>query len=137
RAMTEKWAASLPYVSTLFARSGQIVGTPENCRRLLQMGEAVVVFPEGGEGISKLWPERYQLKEVGLGVIRLAAGTGGAGGAGGDAGPGGAGAGMAEPQVGGKALRLPGAPGDAAAASAADQVPPLLRRPADLLRERR
>ncbi len=50
RAMTEKWAASLPYVSTLFARSGQIVGTPENCRRLLQSGEVVMVFPEGVQG---------------------------------------------------------------------------------------
>jgi 1-acyl-sn-glycerol-3-phosphate acyltransferase len=76
RAMTEKWAASLPYVSTLFARSGQIVGTPENCRRLLQMGEAVMVFPEGVKGISKLWPERYQLKDFGLGFMRLALETG-------------------------------------------------------------
>jgi 1-acyl-sn-glycerol-3-phosphate acyltransferase len=76
RAMTEKWAASLPYVSTLFARSGQIVGTPENCRRLLQGGEAVMVFPEGVRGISKLWPERYQLKEFGLGFMRLALETG-------------------------------------------------------------
>jgi 1-acyl-sn-glycerol-3-phosphate acyltransferase len=72
RAMTEKWAASLPFVSTLFARSGQIVGTPENCRRLLQSGEAVMVFPEGVRGISKLWPERYHLQEFGLGFMRLA-----------------------------------------------------------------
>jgi len=72
RAMTEKWAASLPYVSTIFARAGQIVGTPENCRRLLQMGEAVMVFPEGVPGISKLWPERYHLKSFGLGFMRLA-----------------------------------------------------------------
>lgn len=72
RAMTEKWAASLPWVSTVFARSGQIVGTPENCRRLLQMGEVVMVFPEGVPGISKLWPERYQLKPFGLGFMRLA-----------------------------------------------------------------
>jgi len=72
RAMTEKWAASLPYVSTLFARSGQIVGTPENCRRLLNSGEVVMVFPEGVRGISKLWPERYHLQEFGLGFMRLA-----------------------------------------------------------------
>ena len=72
RAMTERWAASLPYVSTLFARSGQIVGTPENCRRLLQTGEAVMVFPEGVPGISKLWPQRYQLQSFGLGFMRLA-----------------------------------------------------------------
>jgi 1-acyl-sn-glycerol-3-phosphate acyltransferase len=72
RAMTEKWAASLPYVSTVFARSGQIVGTPENARRLLVNGEAVMVFPEGVRGIAKLWPQRYQLQDFGLGFMRLA-----------------------------------------------------------------
>jgi 1-acyl-sn-glycerol-3-phosphate acyltransferase len=72
RTMTEKWAASLPYISTIFARSGQIVGTPENCRRLLAEGEAVLVFPEGVRGISKLWPQRYQLQDFGLGFMRLA-----------------------------------------------------------------
>lgn len=72
RTMTEKWAASLPYISTIFARSGQIVGTPENCRRLLAEGETVLVFPEGVRGISKLWPQRYQLQDFGLGFMRLA-----------------------------------------------------------------
>jgi 1-acyl-sn-glycerol-3-phosphate acyltransferase len=72
RSMVEKWVPSLPYISTLFARSGQIVGTPENCRRLLESGEAILVFPEGARGISKLWPQRYQLQEFGLGFMRLA-----------------------------------------------------------------
>jgi 1-acyl-sn-glycerol-3-phosphate acyltransferase len=72
RSMTEKWAASLPYVSAIFARAGQIVGTPENCRRLLMAEEAVLVFPEGVRGIAKLWPQRYQLQEFGLGFMRLA-----------------------------------------------------------------
>lgn len=72
RSMTEKWAASLPYISTVFARAGQIVGTPENCRRLLESDEAVLVFPEGVRGIAKLWPQRYQLQAFGLGFMRLA-----------------------------------------------------------------
>lgn len=72
RSMVEKWAVSLPYVSTLFARMGQIVGTPENCRRLLQNDEAILVFPEGVRGIAKLWPQRYQLQDFGLGFMRLA-----------------------------------------------------------------
>ena len=75
RSMTEKWAATLPYISTIFARSGQIVGTPENCRRLLEDDEAVMVFPEGVRGISKLWPQRYQLQDFGLGFMRLALDT--------------------------------------------------------------
>jgi 1-acyl-sn-glycerol-3-phosphate acyltransferase len=72
RSMTEKWSATLPFVSTVFARSGQIVGTPENCRQLLEAEEAVMVFPEGVRGISKLWPQRYQLQDFGLGFMRLA-----------------------------------------------------------------
>lgn len=72
RSMVEKWVPTLPYVSTFFARVGQIVGTPENCRRLLSADEAILVFPEGARGISKLWPQRYQLQEFGLGFMRLA-----------------------------------------------------------------
>jgi 1-acyl-sn-glycerol-3-phosphate acyltransferase len=72
RSMVEKWVPTLPYVSTFMARVGQIVGTPENCRRLLQHDEAILVFPEGIPGIAKLWPQRYQLQNFGLGFMRLA-----------------------------------------------------------------
>ena len=76
RSMVEKWVPTLPYVSTFMARTGQIVGTPENCRRLLEAEEAILVFPEGVRGIAKLWPQRYQLQEFGLGFMRLALETG-------------------------------------------------------------
>jgi 1-acyl-sn-glycerol-3-phosphate acyltransferase len=72
RAMVEKWMPTLPYVSTFMARIGQIVGTPENCRRLLAAGEVILVFPEGVRGLGKLWPQRYQLQDFGLGFMRLA-----------------------------------------------------------------
>jgi 1-acyl-sn-glycerol-3-phosphate acyltransferase len=72
RSMVEKWVPTLPFVSTFFARLGQIVGTPENCRRLLERDEAILVFPEGLKGMSKLFHERYQLQDFGLGFMRLA-----------------------------------------------------------------
>ncbi len=72
RAMIEKWVPNLPYVSTLMARAGQVVGTPENCRRLLAADETILVFPEGVRGISKLYKNRYQLQEFGQGFMRLA-----------------------------------------------------------------
>jgi 1-acyl-sn-glycerol-3-phosphate acyltransferase len=72
RAMIEKWVPALPYVSTLMARAGQVVGTPENCRRLLAANETILVFPEGVRGISKLYRNRYQLQEFGQGFMRLA-----------------------------------------------------------------
>lgn len=72
RAMVEKWVPTLPFASTLFARLGQVVGTPENCRRLLAQGEAILVFPEGAKGISKLYKDAYQLQDFGNGFMRLA-----------------------------------------------------------------
>ncbi len=72
RSMVEKWTQTLPFVGTFFQRVGQVVGVPENARRLLRQGEAVLVFPEGSRGISKPFSERYQLREFGLGFMRLA-----------------------------------------------------------------
>lgn len=72
RAMVEKWSQTLPFVSTFFSRVGQVVGVPENARRLLEMDEALLVFPEGTRGISKPFSRRYQLEEFGLGFMRLA-----------------------------------------------------------------
>ena len=72
RSMVEKWIQTLPYVSSFMARVGQIVGTPENCRRLLDAEEAILVFPEGVRGLGKPWPQRYQLQDFGLGFMRLA-----------------------------------------------------------------
>lgn len=72
RAMVEKWSQTLPFVSTFFSRVGQVVGVQENARRLLAMGELLLVFPEGTRGISKPFSRRYQLEEFGLGFMRLA-----------------------------------------------------------------
>ena len=63
---------SVPFASYLFARWGQITGTPENCRRLLGAEEAVLVFPEGARGIVKPYRERYRLKKFNVGFVELA-----------------------------------------------------------------
>ncbi len=72
RAMVEKWAVSLPFVSLFFTRVGQVVGVPDNATRLLSQGEALLVFPEGSRGVSKTFDRRYQLTDFGLGFMRLA-----------------------------------------------------------------
>ena len=72
RALVEKWVATLPFVSAFYARIGQIVGTPENCRRLLAADEALLVFPEGVRGLNKPFSERYRLRPFGHGFMRLA-----------------------------------------------------------------
>ena len=76
RSMIERFVPTVPFVSTLFARAGQIVGTRANAQRLLDEGNAVLVFPEGSRGISKTIFKRYQLERFGLGFMRLALQTG-------------------------------------------------------------
>jgi 1-acyl-sn-glycerol-3-phosphate acyltransferase len=70
--MVEKWSQTLPFVSTLFSRVGQVVGVPENARHLLELGEIVLVFPEGTRGISKSFADRYKMADFGNGFMRLA-----------------------------------------------------------------
>ena len=72
RAMVEKWTATLPFVSAFFNRIGQVVGVPENARRLLEMGEVLLAFPEGIRGVAKPFDRRYQLEPFGNGFMRLA-----------------------------------------------------------------
>jgi 1-acyl-sn-glycerol-3-phosphate acyltransferase len=76
RSMVEKFVPTVPFASYLFARWGQITGTPENCKRLLEAEETILVFPEGARGIGKPFSKRYQLQEFGLGFLRLALATG-------------------------------------------------------------
>lgn len=76
RATIDRWAMTLPYVSTFYKRLGSVVGSPENARRLLERDEAVLVFPEGIRGISKPFAHRYQLQPFGNGFMRLALATG-------------------------------------------------------------
>lgn len=75
RAMVERWTVELPFISALFPRVGQVLGSPENARRLLEREESLIVFPEGARGISKTYRERYKLTEFGLGFMRLALAT--------------------------------------------------------------
>jgi len=72
RAMADYWVPTIPFVNVMMARMGSVVGTRENCVDLLEAEEAVIAFPEGTRGISKLFKERYKLKEFGLGFMRLA-----------------------------------------------------------------
>ncbi len=72
RGMVERWAPSLPWISTFFARCGQITGDVRNCRDLLENDECVMVFPEGVGGSGKTIFHRYELQRFGTGFVRLA-----------------------------------------------------------------
>lgn len=72
RAIVDRWAGSLPFVNVFFARVGQVVGTHENFDRLLDDGEAVLVFPEGMEGIRKPITQRHRLQRFHVGFVEHA-----------------------------------------------------------------
>ncbi|MBW2577051.1 MAG: acyltransferase family protein [Deltaproteobacteria bacterium] len=72
RGMGEYWIPQLPWVSVIAARTGTLVGTPQNCIHMLENGECVLAFPEGVRGMNKLFSQRYQLQRFGTGFMRLA-----------------------------------------------------------------
>lgn len=75
RAMVEKFVPTLPWFGTFIVRCGSVTGLPENCVRLLEADEAVLVFPEGARGISKPFTQRYQMTQFGHGFMRMALAT--------------------------------------------------------------
>ena len=72
RAMAEFYVPQIPWFSELLDRMGSVVGTPENCLRLLQHDEAVLVFPEGHRGFIKPYSQAYRLQRFGRGFVRIA-----------------------------------------------------------------
>lgn len=72
RGMVERWFPSLPFISTLFTRCGQVVGDPHNCIALLERGQSILVFPEGVGGSGKTYWKRYTLQRFGTGFVRIA-----------------------------------------------------------------
>ncbi|MCK6507672.1 acyltransferase family protein [Myxococcota bacterium] len=72
RAVADHFVPSLPFVGTLFARSGMVGGSAGNARALLEAGELLMIFPEGTPGIVKPWAERYKLRRFRVGHAELA-----------------------------------------------------------------
>ena len=73
RTLYAGWFRSLPFLSTLLTRLGQVLANEENAVRLLKEDQLVAVFPEGYKGISKEYKYRYHLKRFGRGgYLRIA-----------------------------------------------------------------
>lgn len=69
RTVVDRWAGTLPFVNVFFARVGQVVGSSDNFRELLQDNQLVMVFPEGLPAIRKRAAERYVLQNFRLGFV--------------------------------------------------------------------
>jgi 1-acyl-sn-glycerol-3-phosphate acyltransferase len=77
RALAASWFPTLPFVSILLQKTGQVPAHPLTAQRLLERDELVVVFPEGIKGVGKPFKDRYQLQRFGRGgFIKVALQTG-------------------------------------------------------------
>jgi 1-acyl-sn-glycerol-3-phosphate acyltransferase len=72
RAMIERFFPTVPYIGNILNQLGAVLGDPINCAKILDRGEAVIVFPEGIRGSGKLYKDRYKLQRFGSGFVRLA-----------------------------------------------------------------
>lgn len=72
RSVADTFVPRIPFLSTMFARTGVTGGARSNLHRLLDHGELLMVFPEGTPGIGKPWRERYLLREWRVGHVELA-----------------------------------------------------------------
>jgi 1-acyl-sn-glycerol-3-phosphate acyltransferase len=72
RAMIERFFPTVPFLGNFLNQIGAVLGDPVNCARMLENGEAIVVFPEGIRGSGKLYKDRYQLQRFGNGFLHLA-----------------------------------------------------------------
>jgi len=72
KGMYERFVPQVPFISSIFSQWGGTVGDPDNCIKMLENEEAVMVFPEGARGISKPYKKKYQLQRFGLGFMYMA-----------------------------------------------------------------
>ena len=72
RAMIERFFPTVPWLGNYLNALGGVIGDPANCSKMLEMEEAIIVFPEGVRGSGKLYKQRYQLQRFGNGFMHLA-----------------------------------------------------------------
>jgi 1-acyl-sn-glycerol-3-phosphate acyltransferase len=66
--MADFFFRTVPWVGTLWSRTGGVPAHPDNALRLLRdQGQLALVFPEGTKGPSKSYTDRYQLRRFGRG----------------------------------------------------------------------
>ncbi|HJQ83802.1 MAG TPA: 1-acyl-sn-glycerol-3-phosphate acyltransferase [Candidatus Binatia bacterium] len=72
RFLYDRFVEQIAPVASFYNKVGGAVATRENAVRLLQMGELLLVFPEGVSGVAKPFGDRYRLRPFSPGFARLA-----------------------------------------------------------------
>ena len=72
RFLYDRFVDNIAPVASFYRKVGGAVASRENAVRLLQMGELLLVFPEGVSGVAKSFGDRYRLRPFSPGFVRLA-----------------------------------------------------------------
>lgn len=75
RFLATDWFFSVPGLREWTMETGQVRGTLENAKRLLELGEIVGIYPEGLRGVGKTYRERYRVYDFHPGFVQLAIST--------------------------------------------------------------
>jgi 1-acyl-sn-glycerol-3-phosphate acyltransferase len=70
--MVDSFLAGFPFLGSLSAQTGSILGDRGNCNWLLEKKESILVFPEGMKGITKSTHEFYDTRQFSNGFFRIA-----------------------------------------------------------------
>jgi 1-acyl-sn-glycerol-3-phosphate acyltransferase len=72
RFLYDRFVTQLAPVASFYDKCGGAVAARENAVRLLELGELLLVFPEGVSGVAKSFGDRYRLRPFSPGFARLA-----------------------------------------------------------------
>jgi 1-acyl-sn-glycerol-3-phosphate acyltransferase len=72
RFLYDRFVDNMGPVASFYRKAGGAVASRENAVRLLQLGELLLVFPEGVSGVAKSFGDRYRLRPFSPGFVRLA-----------------------------------------------------------------
>lgn len=61
RSLGDHFHFQIPLWRDILQRGGSVPGTPENCARLMEAGEHILVYPGGGREVAKRKGEQYKL----------------------------------------------------------------------------
>ncbi len=61
RSLGDHFHFDVPVWRDILIRGGGVPGTPENCARLMEAGEHILVYPGGGREVAKRKGEQYKL----------------------------------------------------------------------------
>ena len=72
RAMVERFFTGLPFIGSWASEGGAVLGDRQNCIKLLEKNQSVLVFPEGVRGVSKSTSDFYKVQSFTKGFFRIA-----------------------------------------------------------------